>query len=154
MKRNIAVAAQWLPKKLPGIDIIEVQILDDGSTDQTAAVAEKFGARVIKHKCNLGLGVAFKHSVEAALTHGADIMVNTDGDNQYPSRYIADLVKPIVAGEADLVIGDRQTWRISHFSPLKKVLQWFGSLLVRKLTGTDVVDTVSGFRAYSRESLF
>jgi glycosyltransferase involved in cell wall biosynthesis len=152
-EKTLPLVLNELPREIPGIDSIEVQIVDDGSTDQTATVAEKYGVRVIKHKRNFGLGVAFKHGVEAALAHRADIMVNTDGDNQYPSKYIVDLVKPVVAGEADLVIGDRQTRRIDHFSPLKKALQWFGSSLVRMLTGSDVVDAVSGFRAYSRESL-
>jgi glycosyltransferase involved in cell wall biosynthesis len=152
-EQTLPLVLQELPKKIAGIDTIEVQIIDDGSTDNTAGIAEKAGCRVIRHKRNLGLGVAFKHGVEAALAAGADIMVNTDADNQYPSKYISDLVKPVVNGAADLVIGDRQTWQVAHFSPLKKILQWFGSSLVRRLTGTDVVDTVSGFRAYSRESL-
>jgi glycosyltransferase involved in cell wall biosynthesis len=142
-----------LPKTLAGIETIEVQVIDDGSTDRTAEIARLAGCRVIRHKQNLGLGVAFKHGIDAALAAGADIMVNTDADNQYPSRYIEALVQPVLNGGADLVIGDRQTWRVAHFSPLKKALQWFGSSLVRTLTGTTVMDTVSGFRAYSRESL-
>ena len=91
--------------------------------------------------------------MEVALENGADIMVNTDADNQYPSSYIPALIKPIIDGEADVTIGNRQTWKVKHFSPIKKFFQWFGSSLVRKMTKSDVVDTVSGFRAYSRDSL-
>lgn len=142
-----------LPKKIAGIDHLEVQIVDDGSTDKTLEIAQKAGCRIIKHKTNLGLGVAFKHGLESALENGADIMVNTDADNQYPSKYIAELITPILEKKADVVIGDRQTWKIAHFNAFKKVFQWFGSSLVRLLTGTDIIDTVSGFRAYSREAL-
>lgn len=152
-EQTLPLVLRELPKKIEGIGEIEVQIVDDGSTDKTIAVAEAFGCRVVKHKTNLGLGVAFKHGVEEALRTGADILVNTDADNQYPSRYIAELVQPILANKADVVIGDRQTWEVMHFSPLKKILQWFGSSVVRLLTGSGVKDTVSGFRAYSREAL-
>ena len=152
-EQTLPLVLRELPKQIEGIDSIEVQIVDDGSTDNTITVAEKFGCRVIRHKTNLGLGVAFKHGVEEALRNGADVLVNTDADNQYPSRYIAELVQPILAQNADVVIGDRQTWRVEHFSPMKRVLQWLGSAVVRLLTGSAVKDTVSGFRAYSREAL-
>lgn len=152
-EETLPLVLKDIPKKIQGIKTIEVQIVDDGSHDKTAAVAGKYGCRVIQHKKNMGLGIAFKHGVQAALAHGADIMVNTDADNQYPSPYIADLCAPLVQGRADVVIGNRQTWKIQHFSPIKKFFQWFGSLMVRKMTGSDVRDTVSGFRAYSRESL-
>ncbi len=142
-----------IPDYLEGIEEIEVQIIDDGSTDNTAQIAQKYGARVIRHKENLGLGIAFRHGLEAALANGADILVNTDADNQYPSRYIHTLIKPIIQGKADVVIGNRQTWKVKHFSLLKRFFQWLGSASVRKLSGSDVKDTVSGFRAYSRESL-
>ncbi len=142
-----------IPKHIDGIDEIEIQIVDDGSTDNTALVAQKYGCRVIRHKKNLGLGIAFRHGVESALGNGADIFVNTDADNQYPSRYIQSLIQPILKGEADVVIGNRQTWKVKHFSLLKRFLQWLGSASVRMLSGSDVKDTVSGFRAYSRESL-
>lgn len=142
-----------LPKEIDGIDEIEVQIVDDGSTDRTAEIAEAHGCRVIRHKKNLGLGIAFKHGIDTALANGADILVNTDADNQYPSRYIPELIRPVLEGRADVSIGNRQTWRVKHFSPLKRFLQWFGSASVRMLSGSDVKDTVSGFRAYSRESL-
>jgi len=152
-EKTLPAVLKELPKNIAGITEIDVQVIDDGSADSTAQVAETAGCRVIKHKKNLGLGVAFKHGIEAALKHGADIMVNTDADNQYPSEFIKDLVQPIIDKKADVVIGDRQTWKIKHFNPLKKLFQWLGSSLVRLATGTDVVDTVSGFRAYSRESL-
>lgn len=143
-----------IPKSIPGIDIIETQIIDDGSTDNTVEVAKAHGVNhIIKYVWNKWLGTAFKFGQENALKHGADILVNTDGDNQYPGKYIVELVQPIIRKEADIVIGDRQTKNIQHFSPLKKFLQWLGSWLVRKLSGTDVEDTVSWFRAYSRESL-
>lgn len=152
-EKTLPLVLKELPRDLPGVDEIEVQVVDDGSSDATAAVAEAAGCRVIRHKRNLGLGVAFRHGVQAALKEGADILVNTDADNQYPARFIKDLVAPVVVGRADVVIGDRGTWSIAHFSLVKRVFQWLGSYLVRVMTGTDVSDTVSGFRAYSRESL-
>ena len=152
-EKTLPLVLQEMPKSIPGVDKIIVQVVDDGSTDGTSEVAEKFGCRVIKHKSNYGLGVAFKSGMEAALEDGADIMVNTDADNQYPSRYIPDLIRPIIEKRADLVVGDRQTWKVKHFSIVKRFLQWFGSATVRMFTQTDVRDTVSGFRAYSRESL-
>ncbi|MFA5194152.1 MAG: glycosyltransferase family 2 protein, partial [Verrucomicrobiia bacterium] len=128
--------------------------IDDGSTDKTVELAKKFGVtRIISHKATRGLGVSFSDGMEAALIAGADILVNTDGDNQYPGKYILDLVKPIVDGTADMVIADRRTSEVKHFSKGKKFLQSLGSAAVRYLSGTDVPDAVSGFRAYSRESL-
>ncbi len=142
-----------IPKKIPGIKTIEVQIVDDGSTDRTAAIASEFGCKVIRHKRNLGLGRAFKSGMDEALLSDTDIFVNTDADNQYPSVYIAELIRPILEGRADIVIGNRVPWKVEYFSQLKKSFQWFGNLVVRTLIGTDIPDTVSGFRAYSRESL-
>lgn len=153
-EKTLPLVLKELPKKIKGISKIEVQIVDDGSTDDTVKVAEQYGCRVIKHKQNLGLGIAFKHGVQAALENGADIMVNTDADNQYPSKYIPDLIQPIIEEKADVVIGNRQTWKVKHFSPIKKFFQWFGSWSVRMATGSDVKDTVSGFRAYSRDTLY
>jgi glycosyltransferase involved in cell wall biosynthesis len=152
-EQTLPLVLKEIPKSIKGVDKIIVQVVDDGSTDHTRKVAEKFGCRVISHKTNYGLGIAFKSGMEAALEDGADIMVNTDADNQYPSRYIPDLIQPIIEKNADVVIGDRQTWKVKHFSVIKRFLQWFGSATVRMLTQTDVRDTVSGFRAYSRESL-
>lgn len=143
-----------IPKKIKGIDIIETQIIDDGSTDKTVEVARKFGVdRIIKHKVNKGLGISFTDGVNTALRYGADILVNTDGDNQYPGKYIKDLVRPIINEGAEVVIADRQTNKVKHFSKNKKFLQKLGSAVVRYLSGTNVPDAVSGFRAYSREAL-
>jgi len=143
-----------LPKKIKGVDIIEVQIVDDGSTDKTIEVARKLGVKkIIRHRKNKGLGIAFKHGIQAALDSGADIFVNTDADNQYPSKYIPELVKPVVDHKADLVIGNRKPWKIKHFSIFKRVLQWFGNSVTRKILGSNVPDTVSGFRAYSRDAM-
>jgi len=143
-----------IPREIPGIDIIETQIIDDGSTDNTVQVAKNHRVdHIIQYIGNKGLWTAFKHGQENALKHGADILVNTDGDNQYPWEYISELVQAIVHKKADIVIWDRQTKLIQHFSPVKKLLQWLWSSLVRRLSGTNVGDSVSWFRAYSRESL-
>ncbi len=143
-----------IPKKIDGIDEIIVQIIDDGSDDKTIEVAKKHGVKhFVIHKRNMGLARSFYDGVNNALSIGADILVNTDGDNQYPQAMIAELVKPIINGEADIVIGDRQTHTIAHFSPLKKFFQKVGSAVVNKAAGTKLPDAASGFRAYSHESL-
>ena len=143
-----------LPTKIDGIDEIETMIIDDGSSDKTIQIANKHKVDyIVKHVGNKWLGNAFKSGVEKALREWADILVNTDGDNQYPGKYIPALVAPIVEAQADFVMGNRQTKKIKHFSILKKFFQWLGSLLVRFLSGTKVPDSVSGFRAYSREAL-
>lgn len=143
-----------IPKKITGIDEIEILVIDDGSTDRTVAVAKAHGVeQFIHHRRNRGLGTAFRHGIERALELGADIVVNTDGDNQYPQKRISDLVQPIIAGKADIVIADRQTHTIAHFSPAKKWLQRVGTKLVNVAAGTDLPDAASGFRAYSREAL-
>lgn len=153
-EKTLPLVLRELPTKIEGIDKIEVQIVDDGSTDKTIEVAKKFNVdRIIRHKKNQGLGIAFKHGMQAALENGADIFVNTDADNQYPSRYIKDLVVPVIKHRADLVIGNRKPWTVKHFSPLKRALQWFGNGITRKILGSNVPDTVSGFRAYSREAM-
>ncbi|MFN2138427.1 MAG: glycosyltransferase family 2 protein, partial [Candidatus Promineifilaceae bacterium] len=141
------------PRTLPGIDCIEWLIIDDGSDDGTADMAEHLGAAyILRHKKNLGLARSFEDGLEGSLRAGADIIVNTDADNQYPGFYIAQLVAPIVDGEADIVIGDRQVESIAHFSPLKRSLQKLGSWFVRTASETDVPDATSGFRAYSKEA--
>jgi glycosyltransferase involved in cell wall biosynthesis len=142
-----------LPTAISGITQIETLVIDDGSSDNTAVVAAELGANhIIRHARNQGLAQAFQSGIDTSLRLGADIIVNTDADNQYPGHYIADLVAPIVAQQADIVVGNRQVAQIEHFSPIKKVLQYLGSWTVRSLSGTDVPDAPSGFRAYSREA--
>lgn len=142
-----------LPRSIEGVDSIEVLIIDDGSTDKTVEVARENGVTfVVRHLCNQGLAQAFRTGVDACLSLGADIIVNTDADNQYVGADIAKLVQPIVRGEAEIVIGDRRTQNVEHFSFAKKRLQWLGSLVVRQFSGTDVPDAVSGFRAMSKDA--
>ncbi|MEA1873079.1 MAG: glycosyltransferase family 2 protein [Bacteroidota bacterium] len=142
-----------LPKQIQGIDDIEVLVIDDGSSDKTAELAKTIGVNhIIRFKNNKGLAKAFEAGIHKALELGADIIVNTDGDNQYSGADIENLVRPILNQEADVVIGDRQTNSIPHFSFFKKRMQKFGSFIIRKLSKTDVKDVVSGFRAYNRET--
>ncbi|MEL7727925.1 glycosyltransferase family 2 protein [Citromicrobium bathyomarinum] len=142
-----------LPRSIPGIDKVEILVIDDGSTDRTVEVARRFGVHhIVENGTNRGLARSFSRGIEEALRQGADIIVNTDGDNQYCGADIAKLVAPIVARQADVVIGDRQTRKIAHFSPFKKLLQRLGSTAVSTLAGTRVPDAVSGFRAISREA--
>jgi glycosyltransferase involved in cell wall biosynthesis len=143
-----------VPRRIPGVDSIEFLVIDDGSTDRTAEVARSLGVQhVVRHTRNMGLGQSFHDGVLKALELGADILVNTDGDNQYPSERIGDLIQPILSGDAEIVIADRQTDTITHFSPLKRRLQRIGSRVVNLAANTDVPDAASGFRAYSREAL-
>jgi glycosyltransferase involved in cell wall biosynthesis len=142
-----------IPRSIPGVSLVEVLIVDDGSSDNTVAVAYAAGAdHVVRHTANKGLATAYQTGIDTALRLGAEIIVNTDADNQYPGDEIPRLVAPIVEGRADIVIGDRQVQQIEHFSPLKKALQHVGSSVVRWASETDVPDTVSGFRALSREA--
>lgn len=150
---TIARVIADIPRSISGISCVEVLIVDDGSTDDTVAVALRAGAdHVVRHTANKGLATAYQTGVDTALRLGADIIVNTDADNQYPGDEIPRLVAPIVAGTADIVIGDRQVQSIEHFSPLKRALQKVGSSVVRWASETNVPDTVSGFRALSREA--
>ncbi len=147
---TIAETIAAIPRRLPGVSQVEVLIIDDGSTDDTGAAARAAGAdHVVRNSENKGLAYSFQRGLDACLALGADIIVNTDGDNQYEGADIALLVAPIVAGDADLVVGDRQTQSIAHFSPLKKRLQRLGSRVVQGLAGADAPDAVSGFRAFS-----
>jgi glycosyltransferase involved in cell wall biosynthesis len=142
-----------IPRVIEGVDEVEILVIDDGSTDRTAAIARSLGVdHIVHHRRNRGLARAFRTGVDACLRLGADIIVNTDGDNQYAGADIARLCGPILRGEADIVVGDRQTDGIAHFSPLKKRLQRSGSAVVRALSETEVTDAVSGFRALSREA--
>jgi glycosyltransferase involved in cell wall biosynthesis len=142
-----------LPREVPGVDSVEWLVIDDGSTDRTVEVAREHGVdHVVRLTNNKGLAAAFQAGLDASLKLGADIIVNTDADNQYHGGDIPKLLAPILAGQADMVIGDRETDQIEHFSPLKKRLQRLGSAVVRRASSTNVPDTTSGFRAYNREA--
>lgn len=153
-EETLPLVLATIPRDIPGVDEIEILVVDDGSTDDTVEVARRLGVRhFVHHARNMGLARSFRDGVDYALRHGADIVVNTDGDNQYPQERIGDLVMPVVLGDADIVIADRQTGTIEHFSPLKKALQKVGSEVVNFAAGTDLPDAASGFRAYSRGAL-
>src|SRR3954463_10374765 len=142
-----------LPREVEGIETVEWLVTDDGSTDRTVEVARENGVdHIVRLTNNKGLASGFQAGVDAALKLGADVIVNTDADNQYYGGDVATLVAPIVAGQADMVVGDRQVMTIEHFSPAKKTLQRLGSWVVRQASATDVPDTTSGFRAYNREA--
>ncbi|MEE4316096.1 MAG: glycosyltransferase family 2 protein [Erythrobacter sp.] len=142
-----------LPRSIPGIDTIEYCVIDDGSTDDTSGVARRWGVHhIVRHRRNRGLAEAFRSGLERCLAEGADIIVNTDADGQYEGADIAKIVAPVVAGEADICIGDRSVARNQHFGPGKRLLQRLGSYVVRTLSATDITDAVSGFRAISREA--
>jgi len=152
-EQTLPATIRDIPRKIDGVDQVEILVIDDGSTDKTVAVAKEAGVdHIIQNTCQKGLARTFLAGLDAALRLGADIIVNTDGDNQYKGQDVPKLVTPILRGEADVVIGDRQTDTIPHFSPTKKKLQKIGSFVVRLLSGTDVPDAVSGFRAFSREA--
>jgi glycosyltransferase involved in cell wall biosynthesis len=142
-----------LPRSIPGIDAIEILVIDDGSTDGTVDVARAHAAtHIISHRSRRGLAAAFVTGIDASLKLGADFIVNTDGDNQYSGDDIAALVAPLVRGEADVVIGDRNVGALEHLSWTRKRLQHLGSWVVRQVSNTRVPDTTSGFRAYTREA--
>jgi glycosyltransferase involved in cell wall biosynthesis len=152
-EKTLAITLRDLPRGLPGIDRIEWLIIDDGSTDKTVEVAIANGVdHVVRHLRNLGLARAFMTGLEASISLGADIIVNTDADNQYVAADIPNLMAPLLAGQADIAIGSRPIATISEFSPLKKMLQKFGSWMVRQASRTSIQDTTSGFRAWSRNA--
>ena len=154
-EKTIAATITDIPRQIPGIETVKVLVIDDGSTDGTAAEARKAGAdHVISFTNRKGLARAFMAGINAALREGADIIVNTDADNQYCGDDIPQLIAPILKGKADVVVGDREVGKIKDFSLVKKILQKAGSWVVRKLSNTDVPDAASGFRAYNREAAF
>src|SRR5271169_3159853 len=147
-EETLPLVLESLPKEIKGIDKIETLLIDDGSTDKTVGVAKSFGVdHIYRHTKNKGLSPSFAVGIKQSLALGADIIVLTEGDNQYPQERIPDLIRPILDGQADVVIGDRQTHTIEHFSPAKKVLQKFGTRVVNIVAGSDVSDSISGFRA-------
>ena len=150
---TLEIALNDLPKSLPGIDTIEYLIIDDGSRDNTVEVARKWGVHhIVSFKQNKGLAKGFMAGLDGCLRNGADIIVNTDADNQYCAADIEKLIQPILKGEADIVIGARPIDDTEHFSFIKKKLQHFGSWVVRKASNTDIPDAPSGFRAMSRDA--
>lgn len=149
-EKTLPLVLSTVPKKIEGIDEVIVLIIDDGSKDKTIEVAKKHGVKhFVKHSRNMGLARSFRDGLDYALSIGADIIVNTDGDNQYPQEKIPELVKPILDKKAEIVVADRQTHTIAHFSPFKKLLQRIGSKVVNLAADTDLPDAASGFRAYS-----
>ncbi|MEE8429383.1 MAG: glycosyltransferase [Gammaproteobacteria bacterium] len=150
---TIAETIADIPRDIPGIDRVEVLVIDDGSTDQTARVAREAGADyIVSNMTNLGLARTFAVGINYCLQAGADIIVNTDGDHQYHGSDIQHIIVPILEHRADIVIGDRQPSTTPHFSRLKRLLQYFGSKVVKRLSGLDIPDPVSGLRAISREA--
>jgi glycosyltransferase involved in cell wall biosynthesis len=153
-EETLPLVLATIPRQIGGVDQVEILVIDDGSSDRTVEVARNLGVvHIVRHTRNMGLARSFRDGVDYALRHGADIVVNTDGDNQYPQERIPDLVAPVIAGTADIVIADRQTSKIEHFSPFKKAMQRIGSTVVNSAADTALPDAASGFRAYSRQSL-
>lgn len=150
---TLPLVLESIPKQIDGVDSIETLVIDDGCTDRTVEVARSHGVtQFVHHARNRGLALSLRDGIRGALELGADILVLTDGDNQYPQDRIPDLIRPILEGRADTVIADRQVQTIEHFSPMKKFLQRFGTAVLNRAAGTDIPDSTSGFRAYSREA--
>ena len=153
-EETLPLVVKSIPRNIDGIDNLEILVIDDGSTDRTVEVAKELGVdHIISNVGNKGLATSFATGINECLKRGADIIVNTDGDNQYPQEKIPDLIRPILDGESDIVVSDRQTHKIKHFSWVKKRLQSAGSRVVRMASGTTIPDAPSGFRAYSREAV-
>lgn len=154
-EKSLPYTLRDLPRTIPGIDRVEILVIDDGSTDGTIKVAQEMGVdHILKLPYHMGLAKAFMAGIEEALRLGADIIVNTDADNQYPGKYIPMLVEPILRGEAEIVVGDRVVTKVPHFSPLKRFLQSFGSKVMGLVAGMKIPDATSGFRAMSRNAAF
>ena len=152
-EQTLPLVLNDIPKEIEGVDKIEVLVISDGSDDKTASVAKANGVdHILVMPSHRGLAEAFRLGLDKALVLGADIIVNTDGDNQYNGNDIPKLIKPIIEGDADIVIGSRDISSIKHFSMVKKILQFVGSYVVRKFSNTDIKDTTSGFRAYRRDA--
>jgi glycosyltransferase involved in cell wall biosynthesis len=152
-EETLPVTLADLPREIEGFDAVEWLVIDDGSTDRTIEVAREHGVdHIVRLTNNKGLASGFQAGLDAALKLGADVIVNTDADNQYYGPDVVKLVQPILAGNADMVVGDREVMTIEHFSPAKKTLQRLGSWVVRQASQTNVPDTTSGFRAYNREA--
>jgi glycosyltransferase involved in cell wall biosynthesis len=152
-EETLAATIADIPRAIAGIDEVELLVVDDGSTDRTVEIARENGVEhIVRLTNNKGLAAGFQAGLDACLKLGADLVVNTDADNQYRGADIPKLVVPILAGDADMVVGDRRVAQIEHFSGPKKALQRLGSWVVRRLSGTEIADTTSGFRAYNREA--
>lgn len=153
-ENTLPLVLKSIPSKIKGIDEIIVLVIDDGCSDKTVEVAKKYGVKnFVRHNGTRGLGRSFHDGVMRSLELKADIVVNTDGDNQYPQQRIGDLVRPILENKADIVVADRQVHKVEHFSLFKVILQKIGTKIVNMAAGTNIPDAASGFRAYSRESL-
>jgi glycosyltransferase involved in cell wall biosynthesis len=151
-ENRLPITWRDLPKTVPGVDALEILVIDDGSTDRTAAVARELGTHLLQMDRHVGLARAFQAGIREALRLGADIVVNTDADHQYPGADIGRLIQPILEKRAEIVIGDRGVARVPFFSPQKRLLQRIGSRVVQAAAGIPIPDAASGFRAYSRKA--